>query len=207
MSETTKSNHEIQVEQAAKRFLEYDQTHMIERFALPHTDETIAVTFFSAEYLINRSTGVITRALDGSAAGFREALSIYDLLCYSKEGAALSGQWAPLSSLHSNVAITHSNSLLSFSSTNFSGHILELRAACEQLGGIPFAKSDAGYCFAAFDCLPIVFQFWEGDDDFPSRMSVLFDSNTLDFIHYETGWYIAGQLLSLIEGAMNIKQE
>jgi hypothetical protein len=46
-----------------------------------------------------------------------------------------------------------------------------------------------------FDFLPVVFQFWSADDDFPASIQLLWDKNTTDFMHFETVWYAAGYVL------------
>ena len=68
----------------------------------------------------------------------------------------------------------------------FSGYVKELSQACEKLGGKKLPWSDAGYELKAFDCIPVRFLFWEGDDEFPAQGNVLFDASATDFIHGES---------------------
>ncbi|MDR1028500.1 MAG: DUF3786 domain-containing protein [Clostridiales Family XIII bacterium] len=39
--------------------------------------------------------------------------------------------------------------------------------------------------------LPLYFRFYESDEEFPARITLLWDENTLRFVHYETLYYIA----------------
>ena len=48
----------------------------------------------------------------------------------------------------------------------FSGHVEELSKTCEKLGGKKLPWSDAGYELKAFECIPVRFLFWDGDDEF-----------------------------------------
>ena len=40
------------------------------------------------------------------------------------------------------------------------------------------------------------------DYEFPASLQLLWDTNTLDFVHYETTYYIAGHLLSRLRELM-----
>ncbi len=68
----------------------------------------------------------------------------------------------------------------------FSGHVKELSYACEKLGGKKLTWSDAGYELKAFECIPVRFLFWDGDDEFPAQGNLLFDASATDFIHGES---------------------
>jgi hypothetical protein len=41
-------------------------------------------------------------------------------------------------------------------------------------------------------------KFYHSDEDFPAGLTFLWDENTLQFIHYETVFYIAGFLARTI---------
>jgi hypothetical protein len=131
-------------------------------------------------------------------------MSIYDVLCYTKDGATLSGDWKTLSNLspHSNFGAGSEKSLNSPVAKRFSGKTAELRNACIKLGGIAATKADVGFLFNAFSFLPVVFQYWDGDEEFEPRIIFLFDANTLDYIHFETAWYVGSHLLDIIEENM-----
>jgi len=67
-----------------------------------------------------------------------------------------------------------------------SGQPDKLARACERLGGVNLAHADVGYRINSFDCLPIKFLFWDGDDEFPAQGNLLFDASATDFIHVES---------------------
>ena len=50
-------------------------------------------------------------------------------------------------------------------------------AACQTRGGTPIDYGDAGFAFKVLPRLDIAAIYWLGDEDFPSRASVLFDAN------------------------------
>ena len=42
---------------------------------------------------------------------------------------------------------------------------------------------------------PVLLQFWEGDEEFPPKLMLLWDENSMAFLHYETTYYLQGDLL------------
>ena len=71
---------------------------------------------------------------------------------------------------------------------------------------LPFAqylkKHDIAYRLDLFPFLPIRLQFWQADEEFPASFQLHWDMNTLDFVHYETTYYIAGHLYSRLRELM-----
>ena len=53
--------------------------------------------------------------------------------------------------------------------------------------------SDVGYQVEAFQCIPVRFHFWDGDDEFPPQANLLFDASATDFIHVESIVTIASE--------------
>lgn len=43
--------------------------------------------------------------------------------------------------------------------------------------------------------MPVVLQFWDADDEFDAALKIMWDTNTLDFMHFETTFYAANHLL------------
>lgn len=93
------SNYEIMKNQMSAKFLEYDQNHMITKFSLPHDEQYLYIRFVGREYRISRSTGRVAWSEDHflteTEADYNEAMTIYDVLCYSKEDCALAGKFCP----------------------------------------------------------------------------------------------------------------
>ena len=52
-------------------------------------------------------------------------------------------------------------------------------------GGEPLPFGDAAVRIMAFERIPLVYVYFEGDDEFPSDINVLFDRNMTMFIHEE----------------------
>ncbi|MFQ7287953.1 MAG: DUF3786 domain-containing protein [Lacrimispora saccharolytica] len=109
-----RNNYEYAKEKIRPEFLKYDQETMIRRFQLKHDPDYIYLPFVGSEYRISRQTGEVERLLSGcqapehgndaekiqtEQADYMETLSIYDILCYSKPDASLTGRWCLVNSL------------------------------------------------------------------------------------------------------------
>jgi hypothetical protein len=156
-------------------------------------------------YRIERKTGLVERFEKKNSireADFNEAMSLYDVLCSAKEDCHLAGSFCPTGSLK---GITRTNGVLSGGSPSgevehfFDTHLAELKAACEKLGGIPEGNGDAAYRLRIFPFLPLRFQFWSSDEDFDAEIQFLWDENVLQYLHFETLYYVMGHLLKRLQ--------
>lgn len=197
------SNYELTKERMERHFLDFDQNTMIRRFDLRHDAEYLYIRFVGRLYRIHRETGRVQGSEDGfchSTDGtFNEAMSIYDLLCCSKEGCCLSGEFG---TLRGSIAGGPGGELFTPHAARFQGKTQALRQACETLGGVEAGKGDVAFCLPVFDCLPVRLAFWEADEDFPPSLQFQWDRNTTDFIHFETTFYVTSHLLGRIEELM-----
>ena len=70
-------------------FLQYDQATMIHKYSLDHNSDWLYITFINRTYRINRKTGSVQWADNDfeivHEANHNEAMTIYDVLCYSKD--------------------------------------------------------------------------------------------------------------------------
>ena len=83
----------------------------------------------------------------------------------------------------------------------------ELEKICLGMGGEKYGKGDMSVRIPMFsdrrdalhtEDLSIVISFWESDEDFPAQLQLFTDKNLLQYIHYETAWYMFGYLLTRI---------
>lgn len=197
-----KDNYEQMRDQMRPRFLTFDQEEMIRKFDLVHDADYLYLRFCGRPYRIGRTSGIVQWSEDGFSTctdgDFSESMTLYDILCYSKEDCRLSGEYTPSSSLPGLVytGMKAGSSMGSRETEEyFSAHVALLHRACAALGGIPEGKGDVAYRIDLFDFLPVRFSFWESDEDFPAEIRILWDSNVLRYMHFETLFYAAGHLL------------
>ena len=200
-------NYEKAKENIRPEFLKYDQEAMIRRFQLAHDGFFLYLDFCGKTFRINRTSGMVEKPAgslhsfqDGAApADFTEALSLYDMLCYSKPGAVLSGRWCQVNRLPG----VGQNQGLGDRLTNGEAEAIDrhpeaFRLACAALGGQEVDLGDMGYQIPVFPFFPVRLRFYHSDLEFPPQLTMLFDENTLDFLHYETTYYVRSCLLQAI---------
>lgn len=97
------SNYETMKDRMSSHFLEYDQEKMIRKFALEHDEKYLYIFLVGRKYRINRITGGITWSVDEfrteENANYNEAMTIYDVLCNSKEYCHPAHEWVHIGSL------------------------------------------------------------------------------------------------------------
>ena len=101
------SNYEIMKQQMQSEFLKYDQEKMIQKFHLQHDSDYIFMEFLGKRYQIQRKNGKIRWSEDAfvtsEEAGYNEAMTIYDVLCYSKEDCYPSGEFLNMKRIRSSA--------------------------------------------------------------------------------------------------------
>ena len=205
------NNYEIMKRQMQKDFLQYDQEKMIRKFHLRHDPDFIYITFIRCLYRVHRARGKVEWSDDGfmdlHEANYNEAMTIYDVLCYSRDDCRISGEFVNtkhLSSIRGAGSTLPGGSLFKRVEKKFDHKSEQLARACEKLGGIKYGKGDVGYQIQLFDFLPVVFQFWDSDDEFPASLNLFADKNMLDYMHYETVWFAAGHLMARLQEEMDL---
>lgn len=132
-------------------FLKYDQTIMQQKFNLKTDEEYLYIKFIGNVYRIHRFNGTVEWSkndfLDIFMADYYETMSIYDVLCYSKEGCHLSGEFCPVNSLPGVAyCATPGKGLFDKESSYFDHKTELLAAACAKLGGTKQGKGDVSCC-------------------------------------------------------------
>ncbi len=202
------SNYEIMKRQMQKEFVKYPQEQMIGKFGLQSDGDYIYIRFISRPYRIGRVSGEVRwldeRSGNWEEADYNEAMTIYDVLCYSKENCALAGEFVNMKSLSSiqGGSMSVGSGLFQDTEKLFDHREGELAAACEKLNGTKWGKGDVAYQLPMFDFMPIGIQFWNSDEDFPASLQWFVDKNMVDYMHFETVWFALSHLLRRIKEEM-----
>ena len=200
-----RNNYQIQVMQAKKRFLTYDQQELISRCNLTFDETFLYLTMLSELYRIRRFTGDMERLhcgvwVDGNS--FDEVMTILDWLCDSRADRHITGRWINVVThghyFHGNLQddVSHPFARL------FDRNPEAFAAACETLNGEKLSGADIAYALELLDGLRVFVQLWHGDDEFPPRLRCLWDENTNRYLRYETTWFATGLLLERIQENM-----
>jgi len=198
-----RDNYKIQAAQAKACFLTYDQEKLIAKLKLEADEQYLYTHLLGAKYRICRSSGDMDR-WDGcwkDGNSFAEVMTLLDLVCDSREDRCLSGRWKQMR----DFGLMFHRSLLEERdewAELFQQDPAGLRRACLALGGTPLQQGDVAFSIELFDRLPVAVQFWEGDEEFPPRLRILWDENALQYIKYETMYVVRGLLMERLRDAM-----
>lgn len=201
-------NYETMKYRMQEEFIKYDQEKMIRKFRLPHDQDYLYIRFTGRMYRIRRTSGKAAWSDDhfihAHEAGYNEAMTIYDVLCCSGDNCRLSGEFVnmeKLSSIQSGSAAAGGGLFQKIEKTFDHKHEV-LSLACERLNGTKYGRGDVAYQIPLFDFLPIVFQFWNSDEEFAASLTLLTDKNMLQYMHYETVFFAVGHLMSRLAEEM-----
>ena len=204
----TMDNYDRQVDIGKEIFLQYDQEKLIRKFSLQADEHYLYLTYLNTPCRIDRRTGGIEECKQNAWVECREfstVMTVYDLLCYHEGDLmpALTHQWCAVGNFVV-TGVTQTDGFTKKYAKFFDGRLPELKAACEKLGGVflpPMAGADVTCRFAVTPFFPVLLQFWEGDEDFPPKLMLLWDRGTDRFMHFETTFYLQGDLLHRLKAA------
>ena len=206
----TESNYDLQVDIGREIFLRYDQEMLIRKFQLEADDQWISLTYLNTPCRISRADGRIEELGEQwtECRDYETVMTIYDLLCYSKgpQMPALTGQWCTVGNFVV-TGITNTETFTGKYARLFDGKRAALEAACGLLGGViqpRMAGADLTCRIRVTDFFPVLLQFWEGDEEFPPRLLILWDRNADRFLHFETTFYLQGDILQRLKNKMKL---
>lgn len=198
-------NYKIQLTQAKKLFLTYDQQELIRRCRLRFDETYLYTAMLSVPYRINRQTGDMERLqgdswVDGNSFG--EVMTMLDWLCDSRGDRYITGRWINI--------VTHGHYFhraLQEETSDPTAALFDKSPeafckACEAMGGEKLPGADIGYAIELIDGLRILVQLWHSDEEFPPRLRCLWDENTLRYLRYETTWFARDLLMERIKEQM-----
>lgn len=204
------SNYDLQVDIAREIFLRYDQSALIRKFRLDADDRWIRLDYLHFPCRISRQDGRIEEFQDGTwmeCRSFETVMTVYDLLCYHKgeQMPSLSGQWCTVGNFVV-TGVTNTGTFTKKYAAVFDSRMDDLKAACEAMGGIflpRMAGADVTVRFPVTPFFPVLLQFWRGDEEFPPKLLLLWDRNADQFLHFETTFYLQGDLLQRLRRQMD----
>ncbi len=203
------SNYDLQVDIAKGIFLEYDQEALIRKFRLEADGRHIYLNYMNTLCRINRGDGGVEECVQGiwkECRSFSTVMTIYDLLCYpqGETAPALAGQWCAVGAFVV-TGVTNTETFTKKFAAVFDGHAEEMKSAAQSLGGIlqpRMAGADVTCIIPVTPFFPVLLQFWEGDEEFPPKLMLLWDRNADKFLHFETTFYLQGDMLERLKNCM-----
>jgi hypothetical protein len=80
----------------------------------------------------------------------------------------------------------------------FGSDIRAFEAAAQALGGMPLPLADHAFAFQVLPRLPMAVLLWEGDEEFPPEIRILFDSSAANYLPTEDLAVIARYLTTCL---------
>jgi len=194
-----RDNYEIAKDNARRYFLTFNQSEVEARPFISSDSVSFFLSLAGQNCRVSRETGTVElQQPDGTwtEAGFNAALTVYDLLCFSRTDARASGEFVTIGQLNNVFTSSANSDFYRSRAAWFNDRQDALNNACRKMGGVPAAaKGDIAWLLPMTDFLSMVLQFWESDEEFPPSLTVLVDSRILDFMHFETVWYAVGHIM------------
>lgn len=204
-----KSNYDIQADISKHIFLKYDQTLFIQKYCLCSDEAWIYLEYMGVPCRINRKDGHIEESINDvwrECRSYNTVMTIYDLLCYhkGKTAPALFHRWCTLGSFVV-TGVQETSAFTKRYAALFQYKVDALKAACTSIGGVlqtPIAGADITCRISVTPYFPVLFQFWDADEEFPPKVLLLWDQNADSFLHFETMFYLQGDLLERLKRQM-----
>lgn len=195
-------NYRLQVEQATKTFLRFDQNRLIAKHNHAFDDDYLYTSLFSQKVRIDRRTGAMQTFQDGWEDTYRFGLNmtVMDLLCDSLDSRCASGRMQSMAAFGLQFHSGLSEQMRSCDAEWMHSHAQQVRRKSEALGGTAVSMGDICYDIPVFQDLNVRMQLWFADEEFPAKLSWFWDENALQYLHYETMYYALGYLMELITG-------
>ena len=112
---------------------------------------------------------------------FQAVLTYY---FHTGDGKPMTGQWVSFAELPDGRM--YDRAFQGYSGNEivktFDLDVDAFRSACEKCGGVVTHSGDAAYIFHALPNMPMLVNYWCGDEDFPSSCKVLFDSSASHYL-------------------------
>ncbi len=181
---------------AVKEFLVTDPGEMVLKSGASFSADRnyIIINYFGREHMVSVQSGEVL-ASPGEKVNFNDATLV---LQYLKQCSGLPprGRW--LSFLELPEGVLHHVPFIKDACNPLArvfGNRPELFIqTAQKLGGTPIKMGDVAAIVPAFPKLPLAAALWEGDDEFPAKAVVLFDSVAPHHLTTAALWVLGCQL-------------
>ena len=146
---------------------------------IPFESGTAHIRYYNREYKLCFTTGDIIPVNKSQNVPFFDAMFIYHLFWYSSSHPKAALEYIPFRDVPGTSvfdAAFKKSSAEPFAN-HFSGRLDSFCKACESLSGTKLPYGDAGYSIPIWGNLYLRIIFWDGDEEFPASVNVLFDKN------------------------------
>jgi len=171
-----------------ERFFEMDHEKASEKLRLEYDDNNIYIPFFSRPVVLSRRTAEMNSPAYPEGVPTTHRLLVMHHLYFHEPDAVNSTEMVPFHELRecAHFEPAFRRTAVTPLAKYFDGKLERLRERALRLGGTIESAGDCGFTLRAFPLVPLRFIFWDGDDEFPANVNILFDKNLSQFIHPES---------------------
>jgi hypothetical protein len=165
-------------------------------------DGLLRMTLLWQAYAIDPKGFAIQRADTGQTpTEFTQALILTYLL--TADGTPPSGGWIAYRDLPDGMF--YAQAFRGYAENRLTRELGEdgldaFRRAAERLGGSPIEIGDAGYAFQVLPRASLAAVYWLGDEDFPSRASILFEDTAPHYLSTDGLAVLGSHLVNALLG-------
>ncbi len=199
-----KTKDEIQWEMIQNRFLGYDQDKMIQLFQLKHDENSIFIDFLGRTYRIDRASGLMYDG--GRQASIDETVSVYELLTNSEHVPYLTGKWESIASLCTNTTDTSLGRYIDYLKP-FKDDTALMQKTLLEMGAEPAKKGDVSAVLTVYPNVPVWFQYWAADEEFPASIQFLFDGGISEHFRWSLLWNLMTMITDRMLETAGLKSE
>ena len=190
------NNYEKMAGKARALFLTYDQEEIIRRNHLEADEEWLYARLLDLDLRLGRRDAALEQR-EGetwiSCPGINEPMVLLDILCDSKPGRHALGSWRNTLDFGMRVhRALAENGPVSPMEKRFDAQPELLRIRALAMGGMDAGNlggADHAFILPFFQDLNLLAQFWHGDEEFPPKLTLLWDAGAGDYLRYETMYY------------------
>ncbi|MFI3313580.1 MAG: DUF3786 domain-containing protein [Eubacteriales bacterium] len=201
------SNYDRVCHQWQAKFLTWNHAQQMENLSFStFDDQFVHLVYLTKAYAIDRKTGVITEENSPkNPVPFSVQMALYHIQYYAKPNPKTCGQWVPFRDVPRAGPFNDAfqKTIVAPCAQFFAGRPEFLRQTAQNLDFPLLDHGDVSFLVKLFPNLYLKFIFWDGDEEFPAQLNILFDKNIIDFTHEETVVMMAGDACDLLCGRLN----
>lgn len=164
-------------QETVKRFVRLSHTDILPRTGAGYRDGVYVIEYFNDKYCIDESGRVFRADSPAAEVPFNDRTLILQYLCEAS-GLPPRGRWLSFLELPDGAhhyAPFQTDAINPLART-LGDHPDEFKLAALRYGGKQLDLGDISFMIPALPKLPLAVVLWEGDDEFPARANILFDS-------------------------------
>ena len=200
------SNYKIAYNTEWSKLKKLDPLDIAKRLEVKYNNENkqFIVPFFDKDYILDVEHETIYRKDDNFIPAIDDCIIILNYLTYSSTNIEIDNKWITLKEIPNGGALffpAFQNMTVKRLIKRFKDNTKEFEKNALKLGGEKINFGDKGYKFKVLPKISICAVYWEGDEDFSSNASILFNPSIQDLVHIETvigiGICVANKLIDI----------